>query len=466
MSINSAMLSGVAGLIANSAALGAISDNIANSGTVGYKQNSTQFEDLVTATAAAGSYNSGGVQANVSQLINQQGQLQQTTSPTDLAISGDGFFVVSNSSAGTANNTTPLYTRAGSFTANSQGYLVNSAGLYLQGWTANSQGVITPDPSDLSKLSTINVDNIGTIPNPTTEASLNMNLNSGQTVSTAASAGTYSAATPADSMAAYTNSATSGVAGVAPDYSTQVTVYDSQGGPHTFQLDLLKSSTANQWDAELVAVPASDVAGATNGQIASGTIAFNPDGTLDTTATTFTPALSTLTIGASSATTGLRWASASGLAAQTMNVNLTGTPASVTQYDSASVTNSTSVDGGPAGTLTGVTVQTDGDVTASFSNGATKTIAQVAIATFTNDDGLQSQSGDAYSQTIASGTATFKTPGEAGAGDISPSSLESSTVDLSTQFTSLITTQRAYDASSKIITTADEMLQSLINEIQ
>lgn len=464
MSINSAMLSGVAGLIANSAALGAISDNIANSGTVGYKQNSTQFEDLVTATAAAGSYNSGGVQANVSQLINQQGQLQQTTSPTDLAISGDGFFVVSNTSAGTANNVTPLYTRAGSFTANSSGYLVNSAGLYLQGWAANSQGVITPDPSDLSKLSTINVDNIGTVPNPTTEASPNLNLNSGQTVSAAAA--TYNPATAATSMAAYTNSATSGVAGVAPDYSSQFTVYDSQGGPHTFQLDFLKSSTANQWSAELVAVPASTVAGVTNGQIATGTVAFNPDGTLNTAATTFTPALSTLTIGASSATTGLRWASTSGLAAQTMNVNLTGTPASVTQYDSASVTNSFPVDGGPAGTLTGVTVQTNGDVTASFSNGATKTIAQVALATFTNDDGLQSQSGDAYAQSIASGTATFKTPGEAGAGDISPSTLESSTVDLSTQFTSLITTQRAYDASSKIITTANEMLQSLINEIQ
>jgi len=462
MSINSALLSGVAGLEANSAALGAISDNIANVNTVGYKQNVTQFEDLVTATAAAGSYNSGGVQANVTQLINQQGQLQQTSSPTDLAITGNGFFAVTSTSAGTAGGVAPSYTRAGDFTTNSAGYLENSAGLFLQGWVANSQGVITPDPSDLSKLSTINVNDIGNVPDPTTEASLNLNLNSGQAVSAAASGGTYSASTPADSMAAYT--ASNGTSGVAPDYSTQITVYDAQGAAHTFQLDLLKSATPNQWNAELVAVPASDVTGTTNGLVSSGVVAFNPDGTLDASATTF--ATSNLNIGASTATSGIAWAASLGLPAQSVNVNLTGSPASVTQFDSASVTNSTSVDGGPAGTLSGVTVSANGDVVASFSNGATKTIAQVAIATFTNVDGLQSVSGDDYSQTIASGSATFKVAGQAGAGNISSSNLESSTVDLSTQFTSLITTQRAYEASSKIITTADDMLESLINEIQ
>jgi len=462
MSINSAMLSGVAGLIANSAALGAISDNISNVNTVGYKQNATQFEDLVTASASAGAYNSGGVQANVTQLINQQGQLTQTNSPTDLAISGNGFFVVTPTSAGTADDATPSYTRAGNFTANSAGYLVNSAGLYLQGWAANSQGVITPNPSDLSQLSTINIADVGNEPDPTSEASINVNLNSGQAISTAASAGTYSASTPADSMAAYT--ASNGASGVAPDYSTQITVYDSKGGAHTFQLDFLKSSTPNQWNAELVAVPASDVQGATNGLITSGVVAFNPDGTLNTTATTFSA--SDINIGASTATSGVAWATALGLPAQSINVNLSGSPASVTQYDSASVTNSTTVNGGPAGTLSGVSVQSNGDVVASFSNGATKTIAQVAVATFTNVDGLQSISGDAYNQTLQSGSATFEQAGQAGAGTISASNLESSTVDLSTQFTSLITTQRAYQASSKIITTADDMLASLLSEIQ
>ncbi len=462
MSINSAMLSGVAGLVANSAALGAISDNIANVNTVGYKQNATQFQDLVTASAAAGSYTSGGVVSNVTQLIDQQGQLQISSSPTDLAITGSGFFVVTPTAAGTANAATPTYTRAGNFTTDSAGYLKNSGGLYLQGWVANSAGVISTNPSDLSKLSTINIGNIGNIPDPTTKASLNLNLNSAQTISTAASGGTYSAATAANSMAAYT--ATNGASGVAPDYTTQITAYDAQGGAHTFQLDFLKSSTPNQWHVEMVAVPATDVTGVTNGQISTGIVAFNPDGTLDTANTTF--GASAINIGASTAASGLAWKASLGLPAQAVTMNLATSPASITQYDTASVTNNTTVDGGPAGTLTGVNVTTSGDVVANFSNGAQKTIAKVAIATFVNDDGLQSASADTYNQTIASGAATFKTPGLAGSGEISASTLESSTVDLSNQFTGLITTQRAYQASSKIITTADSMLQSLINLVQ
>ena len=140
MSINSAMLSGVSGLIANSAALGAISDNIANVNTVGYKENSTQFEDLVTAKATAGNYNSGGVQAQVSQLISAQGQFQQTTNSTDMGINGNGMFVVADSSAGITATDGPSFTRAGEFTSDKAGYLVNSAGLYLQGWVANTGG--------------------------------------------------------------------------------------------------------------------------------------------------------------------------------------------------------------------------------------------------------------------------------------------------------------------------------------
>ncbi len=458
MSINSAMLSGVSGLVANSAALGAISDNIANANTVGYKRNVTQFEDLVTATAAVGAYNSGGVTAQTSQLIDQQGQLSQSTSATDLGIAGNGFFVVTDNATGLTGADTRSFTRAGNFTPDSSGYLKNAAGLYLQGWLADSNGVISPDPSDLSKLSTINTTNIGTVPNPTTTASLNLNLNSAQ--ATSAQEATYNPAVAATSMAA----STAGGAGVTPDYSTQITVYDAKGSAHTFQLDFLKSSTANQWHAEMVAVPASDVAGTTNGLISSGTVAFNPDGTLDTTNTTFSTAATA--IGASTDTTGVHWASSLGLPTQSVDVNLAKSPASVTQYAATSTLNSTTADGGPAGTLSGVTVDKTGNVIANFSNGAQRTIARVAVATFQNADGLQSISGDAYRATTNSGSFTLKEPGEGGAGDISPSTLESSTVDLSTEFTGLIITQRAYAASSKIITTADEMLQTLISSKQ
>jgi flagellar hook protein FlgE len=459
MSINSALLSGVSGLIANSSALGAISDNIANVNTVGYKRNVTDFQDLVTATAAVGAYNSGGVLANTRQLVSQQGQLSQSTSTTDLGIAGDGFFVVTDKATGLTAADTRSFTRAGSFTKDDAGYLKNSAGLYLQGWAADAQGNITTDPSDLTKMTTINVGAIGTIPNPTTKASLNLNLNAATTVS--AQEATYSAAAPATSMSAYTP--TSGT-GVKPDYTTQATVYDAQGGAHTFQINFLKSATANQWHAELQAIPATDVAGTTNGLISSGIVAFNPDGTLDTTNTTFSAAATAL--GASSAGAGVRWAANLGLPAQSVSFNLSGSPASVTQYDSASTTNSTSVDGGPAGTLTGVTVGKDGIVSAAFSNGAIRTIAKVALATFQNPDGLQSISGDSYRSTVASGGFNLKSPGEGGSGNISASSLEASTVDLSSEFTGLIITQRAYAASSKIITTADQMLQELINTKQ
>jgi flagellar hook protein FlgE len=440
MSINSAMLSGVSGLVANSAALGAISDNIANVNTVGYKENETQFQDLVTSKATVGNYNSGGVQADVTQLVSQQGQFTQTSSATDMAINGAGFFVVSNTSAGLSATSSPSFTRAGSFTADSSGYLKNSAGLYLQGWAANSAGVISTDPSDLSKLSTINVGDIGNSPDPTTTASLNANLDASTTTSAAAT--TYTAGQMASGA-------------VTPDFSTQVTVYDGQGGQHTLQLDFLQASNApttpataaNTWDVEVVSKPASDTTGV-NGLVASGKVTFGSNG--DMTGSTLPANLT------------LNWSN-TGLGSQTVALNLNSGAGALTQFASNSTTNSTSVDGGPAGSLTGVTVANDGKITANFSNGANRVVAQVAIATFPDADALAPVAANAYTPTTESGTFNLKAPATGGAGQIESSELEASTVDLSTEFTNLIITQRAYSAASKIITTADQMLQELIS---
>ena len=448
MSINSAMLSGVSGLIANSAALGAISDNIANVNTVGYKENTTQFDDLVTSKAQAGNYNSGGVQANVTQLVSQQGQFTQTTSSTDMAINGSGFFVVSETAAGLSSTSGPEFTRAGAFTQDSSGNLVNSAGLYLQGWPADSAGNVTTNPSDLADLQTINVGNIGNSPDPTTTASISANVDSSTAVSTAAS--TYNAST---------NSMASGA--VTPDVSNaQITVYDGQGGQHTLQLDMLNVSNTtntsttpsttygpNTWAVEVVDPKAGDVT-STDGQIASGTITFSSTGSIQS---------STLPTSLS-----VPWSTDSGLGTQTVALSLSGATGGLTQQDSASTVNTITADGGPAGTVTGVTVGSDGKVTANFSNGASRTIAQVAVATFTNPDGLAAASGNAYTQTAQSGDFVLKTAGTAGAGTVESDQLEASTVDLSTEFTNLIITQRAYSAASKIITTADQMLQELI----
>jgi flagellar hook protein FlgE len=187
----------------------------------------------------------------------------------------------------------------------------------------------------------------------------------------------------------------------------------------------------------------------TTGQIASGIITFSSTGAV---------ASSTLPTSLS-----IPWSTDSGLGTQTVALNLTGTSGGLTQQASASTVNSISTDGGPAGTLTGVAVGNDGKVTANFSNGASRVIAQVAVATFTNPDGLAGVSGNAYAQTAQSGDVVLKAPQTGGAGEIESSQLEASTVDLSTEFTNLIITQRAYSAASKIITTADQMLQELIS---
>jgi len=480
MSLNSAMQTGVSGLVANAAALSTISNNIANVDTVGYKQSETNFEDLVTGTGPQAAANSGGVIAVNQQLIDQQGQMTQTSSPLDLAISGQGFFVTTSQ----ASNVTPtdprLFTRAGSFTVNDQGYLVNSAGLVLQGWPADANGNITTNPSSLTSLQSINVSQVGGAVSPTTTVGINANLNSAQTESAAATAagttppgaGAYNPATNSMAMWQSDNST-----GVQPDYSIQVPISDSQGGQHNVQLDLLKSSTPNEWYAELVAVPASDVtdgSGLSDGQIATGMISFTSTGQIDPANTTiFNAANPSITLGASNAAAPgagqVNWSSSLGVAAQSITLNLAGTSGGaggLTQLDSQSATQSITTNGTQFGNLTNVEIDANGIVTAVFSNGVTRSLAQVAIATFPDPDGLTAVNGDAFQVSDSSGTYTLDQPGTGSAGAIDPSTLESSTVDLSSQLTQLITSQSAYSASSKIITTADQMMTTLLNVIQ
>jgi len=481
MSINSSMLAGVTGLTANASALAATSDNIANVNTVGYKRNQTNFSDMVTANSAK-DYSAGGVQALTTTYVTQQGLLQSTSSPTDLAISGQGFFVTTGTPTNNSATAPRLFTRAGSFTVDSQGYLKNAAGLYLQGWLADTSGAINTDPSNIALLQSINVSSVGGAAGATTTASVNANLQASQTVSQASTdtvyhpavagppaVAAYWAPSAADgynpstvapaadtSMAGY--NATTGV-GTKPDFSVTVPLADSQGGARTMQIDFLKSAqNPNQWYAEAHVVPASDVttgSGLQDGQVSVGIVSFTPDGRFDPTKTTlFNCAANggqpSLTFGASNAVAIALGSAAGGL----------------TQYDSQSVVQSVATNGTPFGNLTSINIDSSGYVTAAFDNGVTRRIAQVAVATFPNPDGLSAVSGDAYRVSLQSGTYNLKAPGSGGAGSVAPSSLEASTVDLSSEFSGLITTQRAYSASSKIITTADQMLQDLINIIR
>jgi flagellar hook protein FlgE len=242
---------------------------------------------------------------------------------------------------------------------------------------------------------------------------------------------------------------------VTPDFQRTINAYDSQGGTQPLQVSYVKTG-ANTWAYEVsYQGAASNITG--SNPIAQGTMSFNSDGTLanaDTSAATPTGSINVT----------IPWSAASGLSSQTISLNMgtVGSSNGVTQFDSASTLTNSTVDGALFGSLTGVSINQDGFVTANFSNGLSQKIYQLPLATFTNPDGLQAVSGNAYQASANSGVATVSEANTGGAGSLSSDALEASTVDLATEFTNLITTQRAYEASSKIITTAAQMLDQLM----
>ena len=575
MSINSAMQAGVSGLSANSAALAAISQNIANVNTIGYKRTQGEFQTLVNSQSkGAGGYAAGGVIASARHFISQEGQLQRTTENTDLAIDGQGFFVTTEKAEGVGATDSRLFTRAGAFRIDDLGYLKNSAGLYLQGWPVDSNGDIATDPSDLTRLRSINIGTVGGTAEKTTRAQINANLFSGQTIQSGASPSKYAniavvpaASGPKDFTVRYAPTATAnqynvtiktgnqtitavadydattgnlvgltGVTGggpgstltdldlgggdmvslanlamgnnvvaktkydpslnsmamyngeddnpvgIKPDFKINIPVSDSKGGQRNIEIRLLKSDVANQWYAEVVAVPADSVetgSAFSNGQIKTGVIAFTPSGRLDvTTMQTMPNALfsdptnALLDFGASDSNLDLtlpananriKWADGLGISDQVLTLDLNTSAGGLSQLNTASIVQSTVTNGTAFGNLSEIKIDEGGFVTAIFDNGVMRKIAQVALATFPRPDSLRQVSGNAFRVSLESGTFNLKAAGTGGSGMLAAQQLESSTVDLSAEFTSLITTQRAYSASSKIITTADEMLAELLS---
>jgi flagellar hook protein FlgE len=431
MSIFGALEAAVSGLSANSNALGMISDNIANSNTVGYKDTSADFSTLVTASGSPSLYSPGGVQSSPLYNVAQQGVLQSESSPTDLAISGGGFFVVNSNQAGGSTGTTS-YTRAGNFSVDANGNLVNAAGLYLQGQpltaaqaaqiaAGNSNVLTTTTPS---LLQTVNVANNAGTAQQTSNVSLVANL-------------------PANATTAQTMT---------------VPVYDTLGVQHNMTLTFTPSGTANQWNV----ATSFTGAGTTTATIAAGdnVVQFNSDGTLNTAGTTFNAA-SALSVAWDPTVSG-------GTSPQTVSFNLgtNGTSSGLSQIGTSFSIGQINQDGVQFGNFSGVTVNQAGIVTANYDNGLSRAIYIVPVGTFSNPNGLQPQSGNTYTQTTDSGSAVLREAGTGSAGTIAPSSLEDSTVDIATEFSNLIVTQRAYEANSKIITTADQMLETLIQAKQ
>ncbi len=428
MSLYGALSIGVAGLQAYAQALSATSSNIANVNTVGYKEAKANFSTFLNAESGMGNNSSAGVVSHVTQDITTQGLPTTTSSQTDLSIAGNGFFVVSTNASPTGLQE---FTRAGSFTPDANGNLVNSAGLYLLGYKLDAQGNV---PANSASFSLVNVTGLSGTADASTTMSLQANLQASSTVPAAYTAGDMEAGT------------------VTPDFSRSVNVFDSQGGQQPVTFDFVKTG-ANSWAYE--AIYGGDPANVTSTTLSQGTISFNSDGTL-------------ANVNGASPASGIvnftiPWAAASGLQPQDIALDLgtVGGTDGLTQYDSQSVLNSQHVDGSAFGSVTGVTVAKDGTVTALFSNGLTQDVYKIPLATFTNPDGLGQVSGNAYTTTKASGPANINLADSGATGSIQAQSLENSTVDLATEFTNLITTQRAYSASARIITTADQMLQQL-----
>lgn len=434
MSIYSAMRAGVTGLNANSSAMAVISDNIANLNTVGYKRGQTDFSAILNAQNASTSYNAGGVLASTRRFVDLQGSLETSNSATDLAINGSGFFIVTEDPTGTSGAGGGLFTRAGSFSLDAEGLLRNSQGYYLMGAPMTNGSAASITPSSLASLQVINLANVGSTAEASTKASINANLDSRETIYAGPPA--YAAG----AMAGYPAAVNS----IAPDVERSIEVYDSLGTARTLTMGFLKTGT-NTWATEVYMRPASAVTG-TNGLIASGSITFSTSGV----PTSVSAALQNLNI---------TYAATTGAAAQTIALDLS---TGLSQYATPSALNSATADGSPPGDLTGVTVSDGGVLTAQYSNGRSEALYLIPVATFLNPDGLQPERGGAYRVTLESGQFTINSAGSGGSGPIQSNALEASNVDLGTEFTSMITTQRAYSACSKIITTADDMLDELI----
>jgi flagellar hook protein FlgE len=420
-----------------------ISDNVSNVNTVSYKAAEAQFSTLVTRSAASASYSPGGAKASTLYRIDQQGLVQASDSPTDLAIDGNGFFVVNTAIDASGEQ---LYTRAGSFEQDYLGNLVNAAGFYLQGWALDSDEQVV----NVNQVSTVNVRAINGLAAATTDVEIGANLNAGE----AAFTGAYAAG----DMANY--AVTGGVTGVQPNLVRAVQVYDPLGGTHNLQLAFLKDPAANVWNVEIYADATEVETGDhPDGLVASGTVTFNGDGTLASTA--ITPNYPAATLGAP---IGINWLDASGQddSSITFDFGTVDSADGLSQFNSDYNIAFVQQNGAEVGDLSGVTMDQDGYVIARFTNGATQKIYKLPLATFANPLALDPRTGNVFAQTAASGEFNLRDAGDGGAGTVAPSALESANVDLADEFTKMIVTQRAYSANARVITTADEMLDELI----
>lgn len=445
MSLYGALFSGVSGLTAQSQNMGMIADNISNLNTVGYKRSFAKFATLITDSGSTNKYSPGGVESRRFTQVDQQGLLQTSTSATDIAISGNGFFVVNTSSSPTTLNGEYQFTRAGSFNTDKSGYLVNSAGKYLMGWPIDASGNIPTVRTSLNVLQPINIGGLAGTAEPSTNLSIRGNLKATQ----APYAG-------APAYVAGTGQMASGA--VTPHFSRSFPIVDSQGAQRTISIAFLKTAS-NTWQTEVYADLNDDGTTAAGEVVKSGILSFNSDGSINTAA-------STVLTAAPANQVSIAWAAALGITTpQTLDLDLgtNGLTDGFSQFDTDSQLISSDTDGTVFGSYTGVAIDEAGFVTALFNNGTSRQLYKLPLATFINPNGLDPRNGNTWAIADEAGEFNLFEAGTGPAGKVAPGSLESATVDLGEEFSNMIVTQRAYSANAKTISTADEMLTEIIN---
>ncbi len=420
MGIASSLYSGVSGLNVNSQAMSVIGNNIANSNTIGFKTSRALFADLLSSkVSGSGGTSEIGRGAGLSTVDNifSQGTFQNTELNSDLAIEGPGFFMVADPVTSELR-----FTRAGAFRFDADGYLVNPEGFKVQGYMLDLNGNTVGDLTDI-KANTRSFSPA----NATANITLNTNLNSN-----APYVGPFDVTDPANTS----------------NYAASIQVYDSLGQTHlltTYFTKLDPATNPREW-GWYTTVDSSEIGGT------PGTLTIVGQGTLqfDTTGQLTAPVVGVTNPGA------LTWTNGSD---QTQQIAI---DLQTTQFASDSVVVAQEQDGYGTGTLVKLTIDNDGYIIGNFSNGQPRKLAQIALAKFSNPGGLAKEGANLFSVSAKSGPPIIGTVGS-GVGKIFTNSLEQSNVDLAQEFVKMITTQRGFQANSKIITTTDEMLNELIN---
>ncbi|CAG9191775.1 Flagellar hook protein FlgE [Paraburkholderia sabiae] len=405
---------GLSGLSAASTDLDVIGNNIANANTVGFKSSTAQFADMYANAVVASTNHQIGIGTQLSTVEQNfsNGTFTKSDQPLDIAINGNGFFQLSNGGS-------LAYSRNGVFHLDKTGYITNAQGQQLMGYLPGSNGQMNTGAPSPIRISTADVP-----PVATKSIAASFNLDSQTAIPT------NSPFNPADPTTF--------------SYSQPIPIYDSLGGTQMVSVYFVKQATG-QYEVYGTSGPnATPVGPNATGDL--GTITFNNSGQLTSA-------------GANNLSFTIPNAADNGATTQSLSLDLTGT----TQYGGKTGIISLLPDGNSSGQLTSFSVGEDGTLTGAYSNGATRALGQIVLATFANPNGLVNLGNNLYGQTSESGTAQVSAPGSTNHGVLEGGETENSNVDLTSQLVNLITAQRNYQANAQTIKTQQSIDQTIIN---